>query len=570
MRLSEEILGVDPWYYWTDHEPSPRREIEVPSNLDEQFSPPTFRYRGWFINDEDLLNGFAPDPLRENVYSLEMLDHICETLLRLRGNMIVPGTFLFPDERSWEVASRRGLALNMDHVEIVGLNTVRWPANVPFSYAMHPDIMERYWRDCIAAFKGREVVWTVGYRGKQDRPFWKDELGLDTPAARGALMTKAIARQVELIRQADPHGAIVSNLWSEGGGMVRQGVLKLPEGVVRVWSDDGTGIIYDHGAARAGDGIYYHTMVFSGWQNHLSEMVNPGRICGQIGRFAKAGATGYFLVNISNVRAAPLSTDCAMRLVWNAGPYLGRTDQQNMDAFLVDWSRREFGATAAQEIAAIYARYFNIPYQQQNPLHGENYAPDALRKLDREAAPLVAAGKPLTQDLLANVEKARQIAAANRAYVADLAAAAAALLPRVPDERRDFYQAHVLTQINLHLHGLEMLEDYIAALGAYNKGNRKEAIASAQQALGGAEELCDAQHRAETGKWAAWYFGERFEGLDASRDRLRVLLAKLRGEPPPPIRPGLYYPDIYQYQDRFLKNYPRMYPHKDADEDGTP
>jgi hypothetical protein len=111
--LSEEVLGVDPWYFWADKEPAHRGQIDVAAGLDHRAGPATFRYRGWFINDEDLLGGFAPDPLRENVFSLDLLDRICETLLRLRGNMIVPGTFNFPDERCWELASRRGLALNM-------------------------------------------------------------------------------------------------------------------------------------------------------------------------------------------------------------------------------------------------------------------------------------------------------------------------------------------------------------------------------------------------------------------------------------------------------------------------
>ena len=190
--LSQEILGVDPWYYWTDHEPAFRRQIEVPTGLDKTFKSPTFRYRGWFMNDEDLLAGFAPDPLRENNYSLEMLDRICETILRLRGNMIVPGTFQFPDERAWELAARRGLALHQHHASPAYLNAYRWPEHVPFSHTKNPDIIEGYWRTCIDVFKGREVVWTVGYRGKNDRPFWQDERGIDTPAARGAVITKAI------------------------------------------------------------------------------------------------------------------------------------------------------------------------------------------------------------------------------------------------------------------------------------------------------------------------------------------------------------------------------------------
>lgn len=542
--LSEEILGVDPWYYWTDHEPAARRRIDVPGDLDKQFGPATFRYRGWFINDEDLLAGFAPDALRENVFSLEMLDRICETLLRLRGNMIVPGTFNFPDERCWEVASRRGLALNMHHILVVGLNTFRWPKDVPFSYAKHPEIMDRYWRDCIAAFKGREVVWTVGYRGRHDRPFWEDEPELKTPAARGEVITKAIARQVELIREADPHAMIIANLWMEGAEMMQAGHLKLPAGVVLVWPDDGSGIIRDRGAVQAGQGVYYHTAMLNGGSNQLSEMVNPGRIYDEIGRFARAGATSFLLVNVSDVRPVPLSTDCVMRLAWNAAPYRDKTSREKMDAFLADWSRRQFGEPQSAEIAAIYNRYFEIPYQRHGERHGDNYLHAMLRLLS-----------PTAPD---KARAAETFAAANRKYVAELLKSAEPLAEKVPADRRDFYRAHVLTPIEIHLYSLAMLESYAAAM-------LHQDAAKADEALRAADDLFDAMRRGQNVKWAAWYFGERFVAIEVTRDRVRALAAKLRGEPAPPVRPRLDYPELYRYQEPFLPNFPRMYPHTSSE-----
>lgn len=539
--LAEEVLGVDPWYFWTDHEPVARREIEVMGDLNKQFGPPTFRYRGWFINDEDLLGGFSPDPLRENVFSLEMLDRICETILRLRGNMIVPATFAFPDERCWELAARRGLALNFHHIQVVGLNTFRWPKDVPFSFTKHPEIMERYWRDCIAAYKGREVVWTVGYRGKHDRPFWQDEPELNTSAARGAVITKAIARQVALIREADPQAMIIANLWMEGAEMMHAGHLKLPDGVVVVWADDGSGLIRDNGTVKTGQGTYYHTAMLSGWHNQLSEMVPPGRIYAELGRFAQAGATNFFLVNVSDVRPVPLTTDCAMRFAWNAAPYLGKTDRENMDAFLADWSRRQFGEAVAGDVAALYARYFDIPYHRRGTRYGENRLHTAMQTPDRSM---------------------QQFAATNKAYVAELTAAAESLAARVPAERREFYQANVLTPIQIHLQSLAMLENYCAS-------TIDRDVAKAEQALRAADELFAALHRAETGKWPAWYFGERFVGVEGSRDQVRVLLAKLRGESVPPVRPGgryvgASYPELYQYQQPFLTNFPRLHPRTDG------
>jgi hypothetical protein len=541
--LSEEILGVDPWYYWTDHEPAARREIEVPANFEKKSGSPTFRYRGWFINDEDLLAGFAPDPLRENVYSLEMLDRICETLLRLRGNMIVPATFAFPDEKCWDLPARRGLALNMHHIQVVGLNTFRWPQGVQFSYNKNTEVMERYWRDSIAAYKGKEVVWTVGYRGRNDRPFWVDEAGLNTAEARGAAITKAIAKQVELIREVDPNGMIIANLWMEGAGMMHAGQLKLPEGVVVVWPDDmGNGFITDNGKVAADQGVYYHTAMYTASRNQLSEMIPPGRICSELGRFVKAGATNFFLVNVSDVRAVPLSTDCAMRFAWNAAPYLGKTEQENMDASLIDWSRRQFGKALAKDVAALYARFYDIPYHRGRGNTGDNQLHSAMR------GPGPAAS---------------QFALNNRPYVAELAKTAQTLAPRVPVERRDFYQAHVLTQIQIHLQSLTMLEEYCAAKAALEKKDNAQALVRAEKAMKASDELFAALHRAETGKWPTWYAGDRLVGMEGSRDLVRVLLAQLKGEPVPLCRDDnkhAIYSKLYQYQTPFLKNFPLFYP----------
>jgi hypothetical protein len=384
--VSEKILGVDPWYFWTDHEPVPRKQIAVPTSLDESFGKPTFRYRGWFINDEDLLNRFSPDPLRENPFSLEMLDRICETLLRCRGNMIVPGTFNFPDERAWELASRRGLALNMHHISVVGLNTYRWPKDVPFSYYKHPAIMERYWRECIAAYKGHEVVWTVGYRGKGDNAFWLHEKEFNSPESRGGLITKAIAKQVELIRKVDPDGMIISNLWKEGVELMRAGHLKFPKGVVPVWPDNGFGLVRDEGTVEAGQGVYYHTAMLNGGANQLTEMVPPSRIYRELGRFVKAGATEFFLLNLSDVRPVPMSSDCAMRYAWDAGSYQSGSDEKKMTEFIADWSQRQFGETVADDVAAIYTRYLNIPYMQGEDWYtcrGDNHLHWRLRNMKR-------------------------------------------------------------------------------------------------------------------------------------------------------------------------------------------
>jgi hypothetical protein len=499
--------------------------------------------------------------------------------------MIEPATFQFPDERCQELAARRGLILNMHHINVLGLNTYRWPKDVPFSYNKYPKIMERYWQTCINAFKDYETVWTVGYRGKHDRPFWADEPELKTPEARGDAITKAIAKQVELVRKVHPDAAIIANMWMEGADLLQKGFIKLPKGVTIVWPDAGEGIIRDGGQVQAGHGIYYHTAMLSYQHNQLSEMVNPGRIYKEIGRFVEAGATEFFLVNVSDVRTVPLSTDCVMKMVWDAKPYAGKTDEQNMDAFLHNWSQREFGTELADQIAAVYKQYYAIPYMRDdelkvtkytewyvgwnaNPnlrddvLKGENIIHTRLRNLDKLVAPLMAEGKKLTDSSMKNTLANLSFSSTAKAYVTELLDKAKLILPQLPADRIDFYQSHVITQIQIHLQSLNMLESYCKVALAYNLGEKDESITDAGVALQACKDLFSALHQAEYGKWAGWYRGECFVNINGSYDVLRVLVARLKGEPIPPVRKARTYEDLYKYQEPFLKNFPLLYPEK--------
>jgi hypothetical protein len=50
----------------------------------------TYRYRGWFMKNEDLLTGWAPGDVDGTGMSLKVRDRAFEALLRLKGDMIIP------------------------------------------------------------------------------------------------------------------------------------------------------------------------------------------------------------------------------------------------------------------------------------------------------------------------------------------------------------------------------------------------------------------------------------------------------------------------------------------------
>ena len=62
-------------------------------NLKRDYPSPLFKYRGFFINDKDQLTGWAPGETSDHSgIANPVMDKIFETILRLKGNMVVPGT----------------------------------------------------------------------------------------------------------------------------------------------------------------------------------------------------------------------------------------------------------------------------------------------------------------------------------------------------------------------------------------------------------------------------------------------------------------------------------------------
>jgi hypothetical protein len=231
-----------------------------------------------------------------------------------------------------------------------------------------------------------------------------------------------------------------------------------------------------------------------------------------------------------------------------------------MDSFLLDWSRRQFGPDIAPEVAAVYAQYFNIPYQRDDKRFGERFLHSRFRDLDK-GSPLTS-GKLPGPTLQGHIRDTLTLAAQCRPYVADLVAKAESLVPRVPAPRRDFYIAHAITPARVHLHSLEMLEAYTQALEACGKRDKAQVLAKVDESLNACDAIFTTLHRAEAGKWSGWFFGERFVGIEQTRDRLRTIRAALRGEPAPPPRTSSGYPELYQYQERFQPNFPLLYPQR--------
>ena len=361
-QFSRQFLGVDPFYWWTDHQPARRVSISIPDNFSETQGP-TFHYRGFFINDEDLLTGWAPGKKGEGTgISLEVWNKVFETILRLKGNMVAPGTWIFSNEPQIKLAGQRGLILTQHHAIPLGLNVARWPENVPYSYSSHPEILEQAWKNAVAGYPAdQEVLWTVGLRGLSDASYAAfDPSVRGDNHALGHLIGAAIADQMRIVRAVHSDAQFITSLWQEGARLVQSGDLSIPPEVHAVWADDGYGYLQDHGQVAAGQGAYDHVAMMNARANQLSEMVPVERIVSELGRYIHAGATHYLLLNTSDIRPVSMTTRAVMDIAWKGLPPDAAGES---DAFYRRWSSEEFGGKAADQVAAVYKDYFAAPAQ---------------------------------------------------------------------------------------------------------------------------------------------------------------------------------------------------------------
>lgn len=564
-QFSQEYLGVDPLYYWTDHAPARRTRIDLPANLKKIFPPPVFKYRGFFTNDEDLLTGWAPAPKGEQTgISLKVWNKIYETILRLKGNIVCPGTWIFPDDAQIALAGKRGLIISQHHAIPLGVNVARWPKDVPYSYTEHPEILERAWRDAVNEYPpGVEILWTVGLRGLSDASYARFDPNVRGNNKKlGQVIGEAIADQMKIVRARHPHAQFITSLWQEGARLVQQGDLKIPPEVGLVWADSGYGYLLDDGQVAAGQGAYYHVAMMNGRANQLTEMVPVDRIYSELGRYIKAGATNYMLLNTSDIRPVSMTTEAVMDLAWKGLPPDAREGSaKEADGFYLGWAAREFGKRSASKLAEVYKAYFAAP--ASNTFHGhvlergDQYYHTQARLLmlsymikdplyslpsqsPRWIVPRVfdfppdsagAAGQQrLSQIATEQAQRCKEAQPRWDAVWKEALQAESTVLP----ERLPFYRAQVLAMIAINRESNRMLFETAEAVQQAIAGDQSAAHASAGQALEAIAEIHKAEAAAAYGKWKNWYRGDWLTGVNRTGDLL-VILAKYIGDPLTPL-----------------------------------
>jgi hypothetical protein len=400
------MIGVSPWVWWADVAPKHRDGLYVGgSSLIE--GPPSVKYRGIFLNDEDWgLQPWAAKNMDPDVKDIgpKTYAKIFELLLRLKANYIWPAMhpctkafYHYPDNP--KTADAYAIVVGSSHCEPMLRNNIfEWSENFEHEYGVKPgewrydtnrDQISRYWEDRVKQASSYESVFTVGMRGIHDsgmpgpnEPQEKVKLLEQVISDQRGLLTKYFKKPAPEIPQIFCPYKEVLSLYQTG--------LKLPDDVTIVWADDNHGYIRQLSNPQeqrrtGGGGVYYHLSYWGAPQDFLwLSSVSPSLISYEMTKAFRFGASRLWVFNVGDIKPAEMEIQFAMDLAWNIEAWPPQKAHEYANA----WAARTFGDEFAEPIAKIKGQYYRLA-QAGKPEHLDKltFTPDeaASRLADYQA-----------------------------------------------------------------------------------------------------------------------------------------------------------------------------------------
>ncbi|WP_178075917.1 glycosyl hydrolase 115 family protein [Paenibacillus oralis] len=546
LHFSRWILGVDPFWFWAELPPVRRQVVSVPCvNYDS--SKPRVRYRGWFVNDEVCLIGWKEAyPPGEEVWL-----PVFEALLRCGGNMVIPGTDLPRTGIHHKLAAEMGLWITHHHAEPLGAEMfLRAYPGKQASYQEHPELFERLWEEAIQRQKDEKIVWVLSFRGQGDKPFWENDPRFDTPAKRGELISRVVRKQYDMIARHVEKPICCMAMYGEIAELYKEGHICVPEGVIKVWADNGYGKMVSrrHGNLNlripalpapedgGANGVYYH-VTFHDLQasNHLTMFPSSAElIAEELERAFSAGAGEYLLVNSGNLlqhlRPLDLVSELWMYGKADAGEQLCRFTERMYTSYQAD-------------IARLYLEYAErtIPYgPNPDDRAGEEFYHHPTRqimghwlrgkKVCNESLIWAAGGGSFSEQVRWFRDKAEQAASGWE----ELKQRCLRLLQVLPAAEAKRLRHQLLVQIELHRSGCLGLAAICKAYATFDAGNYPLSFVQASEAVWHYRESERALREAEERQWEHFYRADWLTNVANTLDQAETVrkFVRIQGDSP--------------------------------------
>lgn len=375
-----KMIGVSPLSWWADVNPAKQKEIFI--NGTHISNPPSVKYRGIFLNDEDWgLQPWAAKTLEPETGDIgpKTYAKIFELLLRLKANLIWPA--MHPSTKAFyhypgnkKVAADYAIVVGSSHAEPMLRNNVgEWDKSMgAFNYITNRDKIYNYWDTRVAESKGNDAIYTLGMRGVHDSGME----GVKSIKEAVPLLEKIIDEQRGMLKKhVNPNVAAVPQVFTvykEVLAIYDSGI-KLPEDVTVVWPDDNYGYIQrlnneKENVRSGGSGVYYHASYWGRPHDYLwLGSTHPGLIREEMMKAYETKSDRLWVLNVGDIKPLEYNIQVFLDMAYEAEPF---KQSAYSKTHLQNWTTEIFGKDKAAEISQILWNYYQLAFERKPEFMG--------------------------------------------------------------------------------------------------------------------------------------------------------------------------------------------------------
>ena len=379
--LSEE-MGVSPFYWWADV--PVKRMDKVMVKADYVSAPPSVKFRGIFLNDEDWgLNPWAAKTYEKELGNIgpKTYAKICELVLRLKGNMLAPAMhgcsdpFYFHSENK-VVADEYGVLITTSHCEPLLFNNAsnkEWDTKKdgPWDYSKSSETILKKLDDRVREASPYENVYTLAMRGLHDAGMQGDL----TEDEKVQMLQKAITDQRGILSKyiqkplADIPQIFVP--YKEALDLYERG-LSVPDEVTLVWPDDNYGYLKrlcnpEEQKRGGGSGVYYHLSYLGGPHDYLWLCTTPPVLMyEELKKAYDTGGDRYWLLNVGDIKPMELGIRLFFDMAWNLEDF----SFDNVNHYQAEFMADIFGEKYEKEFQDVLDTYYCLAWSRKPEFMG--------------------------------------------------------------------------------------------------------------------------------------------------------------------------------------------------------
>ncbi|KAE8308756.1 hypothetical protein BDV41DRAFT_581101 [Aspergillus transmontanensis] len=361
-----ETIGVSPWYWWADVPPKAKDEIYAAPGRNLA-SEPSVKYRGIFINDEELtLQPWASTKYNISQYDSpftgEFTKRVLELLLRNKANYYWPAMkqsmFYVDDPQNGIIAESFGIVMGTSHTEPMTRATDEQSKflNGPWDWTQNSANITAFMAEGVNRSKAWDTLYTMGMRGSGD---------MASPTLTAPLLEQVIQVQQGLLRDGLSKSlGVVPQLWAlyknKEVGEYWQAGMNVSDLVTLLWTDDNYGnllrIPYPNETTRAGGaGVYYHVNYVGRprsyrWINTIQLI----KLWEQMHTAYVRQASRIWILNVGALKPLEIPQSYFLDMAYNMSNHL---TPDSPTKWMTGWAERQFGSGVANMTAYIMNKY---------------------------------------------------------------------------------------------------------------------------------------------------------------------------------------------------------------------